>query len=243
MIKYGKEEHLKQIIDGKIRFSPSQTYIKMEKELHNKGQGDLLEGKMRIKSTNTRMHDYETKELKLECPNADFIVGLDEVNNMPIFCISKYDMEDTIDYIDKNNYKICISQDEIESIKKDFSSATHALIILEPDRFIDSIKQIDRGIKNGEIRYYDYSINPLQMFMYLTTGEEEIITNQVLSFTEDNKYRILFCKDIAFANQKEYRFINTQRLIDEAISCDFNFNTKYLLIPIEELKTPVQVTI
>ena len=189
------------------------------------------------------MHDYETNELKLECPNADFIVGLDEVNNMPIFCISKYDAEDTIDYIDKNNYKICISQDEIESIKKDFSSATHALIILEPDRFIDSIKQIDRGIKNGEIRYYDYSINPLQMFMYLTTGEEEIITNQVLSFTEDNKYRILFCKDITFSNQKEYRFINTQRLIDEAISCDFDFNTKYLLIPIEELKTPVQVTI
>ena len=37
MIKYGKKEHLKQIIDGKIRFSPSQTYISMEKELHNKG--------------------------------------------------------------------------------------------------------------------------------------------------------------------------------------------------------------
>lgn len=45
-VKYGKKEHLQQIVSGKLRFSPSQNYIKMEELLHNKGQGDLLEGKM-----------------------------------------------------------------------------------------------------------------------------------------------------------------------------------------------------
>ena len=44
-IKYGEKEHLQQIIDGKLRFTPSQTYIKIEEKQHNKGQGDLLEGK------------------------------------------------------------------------------------------------------------------------------------------------------------------------------------------------------
>ena len=29
MIKYGKEEHLQQLVDGKIRFAPSQTYVQM----------------------------------------------------------------------------------------------------------------------------------------------------------------------------------------------------------------------
>lgn len=36
-IKYGEQEHLQQIIDGKLRFTPSQTYIKIEEKQHNKG--------------------------------------------------------------------------------------------------------------------------------------------------------------------------------------------------------------
>lgn len=28
-IKYGEKEHLQQIVDGKLRFTPSQTYIKI----------------------------------------------------------------------------------------------------------------------------------------------------------------------------------------------------------------------
>ncbi len=43
MIKYGKYDHLKQIVDGALRMTSSQTYIGIEKEQHNKGQGDLLE--------------------------------------------------------------------------------------------------------------------------------------------------------------------------------------------------------
>ncbi len=37
MIKYGKEEHLQQLVDGKIRFAPSQTYVRLEEAQHNKG--------------------------------------------------------------------------------------------------------------------------------------------------------------------------------------------------------------
>lgn len=42
-IKSGEEEHLQQIVDGSLRFSPSQVYVKMEEEQHNKGQGDINE--------------------------------------------------------------------------------------------------------------------------------------------------------------------------------------------------------
>jgi hypothetical protein len=45
LIKYGEEEHLKQIVNGSLRFSPSEVYVKMEEEQHNKGQGDMLDGK------------------------------------------------------------------------------------------------------------------------------------------------------------------------------------------------------
>ena len=63
MIKYGKEEHLQQLVDGKIRFAPSQTYVRLEEAQHNKGQGDLLEGKMKIKMQSARLHSIETNEL------------------------------------------------------------------------------------------------------------------------------------------------------------------------------------
>ena len=57
-IKYGEKEHLQQIVDGKLRFTPSQTYIKIEEKQHNKGQGDLLEGRMKIKIEGARMELY-----------------------------------------------------------------------------------------------------------------------------------------------------------------------------------------
>ena len=69
MIKYGKEEHLQQLVDGKIRFAPSQTYVRLEEAQHNKGQGDLLEGKMKIKMQSARLHSIETNELIRELPD------------------------------------------------------------------------------------------------------------------------------------------------------------------------------
>lgn len=91
MIKYGKEEHLQQLVDGKIRFAPSQTYVRLEEAQHNKGQGDLLEGKMKIKMQSARLHSIETNELIRELSAGTMVVSLQDVNNMPVFCISQYD--------------------------------------------------------------------------------------------------------------------------------------------------------
>ncbi len=242
MIKYGKKEHLKQIIDGKIRFSPSQTYIAMEKELHNKGQGDILEGKMKLKATRVQLCDFETNELKYVLPESELVIGVPDVNNMPIFCLSEYGIEYTADYIDSSNYKIKITKEMIDLIKNDFNDATHALIILEPEKFINSVLDIDSDVIHAGIRYYDYSINPLQMYMYLTTGEENVVANNTLSFTDDVKYRLLLCKDTDFSNQNEHRFIKTKEIVKEAKFYDINFNTKYLLVDIDALKHSIDVS-
>ena len=36
LIKYGEKEHLEELAEGKIRFAPSQNYVKMEEELHKR---------------------------------------------------------------------------------------------------------------------------------------------------------------------------------------------------------------
>lgn len=174
MIKYGKEEHLKQIVDGSLRFAPSQTYVKMEELLHNKGQGDLLDGKMKIRFESAKMYAPDTNELKGEISNCVAKISIQDVNDMPIFCISHYGVDDTACYKNIRSYKISLSQDKLNCIKQDFSEATHALIILEPDKFIAGVQAIKgHQIIHDQIRYYNYDINSLQMYMYLATGEPE----------------------------------------------------------------------
>jgi len=244
MIKYGKESHLQQIVNGKVRFSPSQTYIKIEEAQHNKGQGDLLEGKMKLKIERARLHDPDTDKLIGVLPAGTILVSIQDVNNMPVFCLSQYGNEDIINYVDDSNYKIALTREKLECIETDFLDATHALIILEPEKFVDNMMHIDsHSIFNDEIKYYDYDINPLQMYMYLTTGQTDIQTNTSISMIYENRYRHLLCKDISFSKQQEYRFIVLDELISGAVFYTFPFTSSHLLVPIKELKNPLKISL
>lgn len=236
MVKYGKAEHLQQIIDGSLRLTPSQTYIKIEEAQHNKGQGDLLEGKMKIQMESARLYDINTHELIRVLPKSTGVISIQDVSDMPIFCLSHYGSE----YIRENNGNFYIQIDEkhLESIKKDFLDATHALVILEPEKFIYDIKNIEgTEFVCDKIQYYNYDINTIQMYMFLTNGDTEIKTNKELSMTYENRYRHLLCKDIAFENQREYRFIGLDELIKEPVARPFTFTSRYLLVPIDDLKS------
>jgi len=244
MIKYGEEEHLKQLVNGKIRFTPSQTYIKIEEMQHNKGQGDLLEGKMKLKIEGARMHDPNTNEFIGMLPAGDIVISVQDVNNMPVFCLAQYSNENVTDYVNDKNYTIVLSDEKVKKIQGDFPKASHALIILEPDKFIEDVKNItNHQFANGVIHYYDYEINPIQMFMFLTTGSETIQTNAVMSMTYGNRYRHLLCKDISFSSQDEYRFIGLDELISEPVFYSFSFRSQYLIVPIEQLKQPLKIEI
>lgn len=235
MIKYGEEAHLKQIIDGSLRFTPSQTYVKLEEAQHNKGQGDLLEGKMIIRFESLRIHHPETNKLLDVLPKGTVTLSVQDVSDIPIFCLSSYGNE-SIEEQDDSKY-IVIDEQHLDDVKKDFPKATHALIILEPEKFINDVRNIKgHKIVDGEIRYFDYEINSLQMYMFLTTGDTELKRNEELSMTYKNRFRHLLCKDVSFENQKEYRFIGLEELIHEPIFYPFTFTSKYMLIPIDKLK-------
>ena len=240
LIKYGKEEHLKQIVNGSIRFAPSQDYVLMEKELHNKGQGDLLDGKMKIKAERVRVHHPETHELLFVLPKCEFEVSIQDVNNMPVFCLSEYTDED-ISTLDEKKY-LDIKPEKIDCIKNDFKSATHALIIFEPEKFVNDISKIENTIiVSDKIHYYDYDMNPLQMYSFLSTGDEEYKVNEEMSVTYDDRYRHLLCKDIHFSLQQEYRFIVLNQLTNNAVFYPIFFSSCYAIVPIDELYDKVEI--
>lgn len=244
LIRYGEKDHLYQIVKGNLRFTPSQTYIKIEETLHNRGQGDLLDGKMRIKVERAKIYNPITNELITELPSCIMTISIEDVNNMPIFCLSQYGIDDTQNYKDNNNFEISLSKDKLNCIKTDFPNATHALIILEPDRFVADVEQItNHSIISNEIYYYDYDINPLQMYMFLTTGNynAEIQTNRQIPMTYENRYRHLLCKHIDFSLQQEYRFIGLDELITQPICYSFAFNSRYKIVPINYLSVPLKI--
>lgn len=238
MIKYGKKDHLQQIVDGNLRFAPSQQYVEMERDLHNKGQGDLLDGKMKIKFERAEARNLVTDELMYVLPQSEVVVSTQDVNNMPIFCLSYYG-DDAIKHIDGREY-IVLKPYVLDSIKKDFKDATHALVIFEPEKFIEDVHGIGGHQFIGDsIRYYDYNVNSIQMFMFLCTGCETLQKNVELSMTYENRYRNLLCKDISFSQQQEYRFIGLDELITSPVFYKFEFNSNYAIVPIDQLYTPV----
>lgn len=237
MVKYGEKGHLEQLIGGKIRFAPAKTYIEIEETQHQKGQGDLLEGKMKIKAERMRIFHPETNELIQEVPSCVILWSTPDVKRMPVFCLSQYDDSSIQDYKDDENYTIAIPEEKLAGIRVDFPKATHALVILDPDEFINDVQSIpDHRIVGDSIRYYDYDINPLQMFMFLSSGDETVQTGGPFTMTYEDKFRLLLRKDKDFSKQDEYRFIGIEEIIDEPEFYDFKLTSRYLLVPIEQLK-------
>lgn len=235
-IKFGKEEHLRSLVNGNIRFAPSKLYIKIEKEQHNIGQGDMFEGKWVIHAENAKYHK-DGRAYYSPCKQ-QIAIDVQNVTNMPVFCLSYYNE----DYLDGRSFQL--PDLKLQTIEHDFSEATHALIISDPDSFVSAI-QVAEGHKivSDHIHYYDYSINDIRMMSFLTTGDEKKYKNQKIRFEMSyaNRYRHLLCKDIAFRDQEEYRFI----VLDELIECPkfykYDFNSKYQIVPIDRLKQPLEV--
>lgn len=239
MIKFGKKNHLKQIVNGQIRFSPSQNYITIEETQHNHGQGDLLEGKWRIHAESLRVFHPETHEyLGAIEHKADFTVSIQDVNDMPVFCLSRYESS----HVDDGMFQM--EDNEYKKIIKDFPEATHALIILEPSKFVNGVNDsINHMMIADLVRYFDYRINDLRMAMYLTTGDENAKTQGFFygTGTYENRYRHLLCKDVDFINQKEFRFIIQDELISTPKFYEIRFESKYILVPIKRLRKGVML--
>lgn len=238
MVKFGKKQHLQQIVDGQLRFTPSQIYVEMEQQLHEKGQGDLLEGKMKIKCESLKIYDSKTNEFVGELHNQAVLINIQNTNNMPIFCLTIGSKKDCNFYENSNKYTIKFNKEITETIKNDFKNANAALIILEPYKFITDVHNSFKCV-TSPIRYYDYDLQSIQQYMYLTNGNEDIVSQSAMSY--DNRYRHLLCKDISFKNQREYRIIKLDELIDNEKFYEFNFMSKYLMVDIDNFFCGVNI--
>ena len=241
LVKIGERAHLEELVQGVLYCSPSEKYIKQELELHDKGQGDLLEGKMRIKTNGGYMEDHVTHERIPIPPNAVFTISIENVNNMPIFCMTRGTEKDCSNYISDKEYKIQFSEAFKEEVTNSFKKADSALIICEPENFMQSLKSsIRHEVISDNIRYFDYDILDINM-MYFLLGVDTFEKNQPYSMKYSNRHRHLLCKDISFSEQREYRIILLDDEITEPQKYNFNFNSQYKIVDLHELFSGVKI--
>lgn len=235
-IKFGEKAHLQSIIDGTIRFAPAGNYIFMEEKLHKRGQGDCLEGKFIVNyegycitSPHIKKKEDDKGKIKINFPN---------INNMLVFCLTEYDEK----YI-SNEGLLKIPNNELDNIKKDFPKATHALVILDDEKFIKAIENADNHkIISDKIHYFNLNVLNIRMINFLLTGRESTSLENQLCMTYENRYRHLLCKDEAFSNQNEYRFIVLDELSDLPKFYSFNYKGRYKLIKIDELRKQMDIS-
>lgn len=241
MIRFGKKEHLQEIIDGKIRFSPVKNFINLEKEQKEKGRGDYKEGKFEFKSGHGTLTNLLTREILPINGLKNFLISFEPLDKASVFCLSYYDEDSIVDYISAQNYKIKIPTNNYECIKKDFKDADYGLLILEPEKFISNVKNItDHQFFSDKIQYLDdYEI--LSYVLDLPKSDLEAIPGKKHHICTSNIHRLLFCKDPYFKNQNEYRFLNMDNFIDKPVSYNFKFTSKYMLVPIDKLENTLSV--
>ena len=238
LIKFGKKTHLQDILNNKLRFAPSQQYIEQEQKLYDKGQGDLLEGKMKIHSVSMKANT-QTGEVYHYNQPADVTVSIADVNNMPILCFFTGTLKDCSSYISRKKYTINLSDDVKNTLIHDFHNPDSALIIPNPQNFINAVKK-QLHAEASTVRYYDYSKNNLEQYLFLTSDNPNN-SEKKLTMNWDRGYKHLLCKDVSFINQQEYRFIILNELITEPKKYDFNFDDNYKLVSTQDLFSGLEI--
>ncbi len=237
----GKMDHLQQIIDGSLRFSPSQRYIELEEKQHNKGQGDLLEGRMKIKCTSVKVYHPDTNQFLGKIENVVVTMAIQDVKNIPAFCLTAGNRLHCLEYINECEYTVKFNDIQKNTILKNFPDADAALVFLQPEKFINDITRKYNCISDF-IRYYDYDILTTDMLCTIL-GVEEIKPKTKYYLTYDNKFRHLLCKDMAFKNQDEYRFLILGEYIEEPKKYEYELTSDYILVNLKDFFNGIAVSI
>jgi len=231
LLKFGQELHLKEFVKGRLYCSDAETFWGIEDKQKIKGQGDILEAGSRIFSQNLTMQSLDSGSITSLNVSGKILVHFEPAKHIPVFCLfSVYDDDCIIN--ENGQYIINLSDKKKETIKSHFPKANAVAVISKPWIFLDDVsKSIGYEIKHDKVHYFHIDegmqINgcnqramDLEYMKYLMQDVPPVIKDgkTTYSFHADYVYRILFCKDIFFSDEQEYRIVLPKERITHGIS-------------------------
>lgn len=244
-LKFGKKEHLESLVDNNLYCSNAITFWGIEDELKIKGQGDILEASTKMFAQKITMLDPQTNEIIAEGGRTSGLVRVEPAKKIPVFCMfAVYEEDCKID--DNGELVVDLSDEKKQTIYEHFPDADAVVVIPNPDKFINDIKRsIGFDIKAENVHYFhidegfDTKFGQTAMDMeymkYLMQDVPPIRCNGKIKYTfcADYAYRVLFCKDVFFRNEQEYRIVLPTESIDKGTKYPVKLSTKYKIFDLD----------
>lgn len=247
-LKFGRMTHVKELADGNLYCSNAETFWGIEKNLKIKGQGDILEGGSRIFAQNMTMKSNESNEITTLNMNANVLIHYDSARRIPVYCLFiVYDDDCEVD--DKGNAVIVLSEEKQRTIREHFPNADSVAIISKPELFLDDMQaSIGTRVEHEAVHYFHidkgFSVkdgNQIAMdneyLKYLVQDVPPVIENgkRKYTFKATYVYRVLFCKDVYFRDEQEYRIVLPDDVITEGTYYSVNLSEDIKIVPIAEI--------
>lgn len=255
LVKFGKREHLEDIIKGEIYFTNAKRLIEIESIKMRKGQGDSGEGRTKIAFNSARLYNTATGKLEREITDNILDLGYQYVPDIPVFCLTAVYEKDMTRNTD-GTVTINISDNIKKNIKSSFDEADAALIIKAPQIFDKDIRSYFNNLCESDVmKYYknmSKGVITIEMIEYIAGSYKNLnlsekdylvklttsISNSTYYFTLQNLHRILFCKDAEyFKDQQEYRFVAYQYSIDKPQKLPIKTSAEMEIVDIDNVFT------
>lgn len=229
-LKFGEAEHLQEFVSGNLYCSNANIFHGIETNEKIKGQGDNLEASSKIVTHGITVMDQNTQKVITHSNNATGLVRYGPALKMPVFCLFSVFSDDCIETDAGHTFKL---QEETKKvIIQHFPKADSVVLIPNPDRFLSDISDsINFQIHHGLVHYFniDRPVQDMEYLNYLTQDSPpiKIGNTKTYQFYYQYAYRSLFCKDVFFADEQEYRIVLPTEQITKGTAYPVNFSTKY----------------
>lgn len=224
LLKFGKRENISGIVNGKVWLSTAERLRKIEDELV-KGQGDKLEGGMHIAATGMRFVEEGTGKTANLSGLINLNIFMEPVKDVPIYCMFACFDKDV-----DNDGTIKLDNKTQQTIREHFPEADAVAVISKPGVFISEFVSTIHNVGENKPLYCKTDLahyfkmygtevtlkdgskgisNDMELWKFLTQDHDPVQEGNKTEWIvyRDDAWRNLFCKDVFFEGEQEYRFI------------------------------------
>lgn len=246
LLKFGEKKHIEEFVDGSLYCSTAERFWGIEKNKKIKGQGDVLEAGSRIFGQRMTIQKHGSDNITVINARTNMLIHVDPAKNIPVFCMfAVYDSDCSKD--DAGNYIISLSENTKDTIKKHFPNADTVAIIENPAQFVqDVVDSIGCRVEKGLVHYFnidkgfeakDKNVAMDMEYINYLTQDVPIVKNDgevTRKFCVDYVYRSLFCKDVFFEKEQEYRIVLPEESISEGKHYPVNLSKAIQMMTLDE---------
>lgn len=246
-LKFGEKKHIEEFASGILYCSNAVTFWGIEDKLKIKGQGDILEAGVKTFSQRMTMQDYETGKIAVINVPVNAIAHIEPAKHIPVFCLFAV-FDDNCEITPDGSPRIKLSAETKATIREHFPKADSVAVISNPMQFVEDVEKsighrtehecvhyfhIEKGLK---IEKSDQTAMDMEYMKYLMQDTPPKVEKgkTTYSFAAKYAYRVLFCKDVFFEREQEYRFVLPEEIIHSGTKYPVKIQENIPVYPIDQ---------